>query len=131
MRRKCYLHGRHSSCFRRSYVTNSWNKMIDLLPSQNNKTISESSYLPSSRTKYTTYGPSLPFTVDPNKPTKSLLRISVEEESMEIICFAKNKIGRMRVPCSYKLIVIGEWWNTVIHCIHNWNVPYNSRANDL
>lgn len=79
-------------------------RLIDLVPRSNS---TKDRHLPEEKT-YMAYGPSLPHSIDPKVPTRSLLKVTPTEDAMEIVCFAKNRVGRMRVPCYYSLVVIGK-----------------------
>ena len=46
---------------------------------------------------------------DPSHPSSSLLTIVPDKDAMDIVCYAKNKVGHTKVPCSYSISVIGKF----------------------
>lgn len=50
---------------------------------------------------------------DPKNPRKSLLTITPEPTMEGVVCYAKNQIGRMQVPCAFSLTFVGKFFETV------------------
>lgn len=46
--------------------------------------------------------------LDPSSPTRSVVSLTPTAPA-QVICYARNRVGRTRVPCTYTLTVVGKW----------------------
>lgn len=46
--------------------------------------------------------------LDPSSPTRSTVTLR-PTSPVQVICYAKNRVGRTRVPCTYTLSVVGKY----------------------
>ena len=49
----------------------------------------------------------LPYQKDPSVPTRSYTTLSLNENDVSVVCYAKNRIGRSQVPCTFTIAVVG------------------------
>ena len=54
-------------------------------------------------------GPTVPHKVDPKQPGTSMVTLTADDEWSGVMCFAKNSMGRTRVPCVYTLALVGKF----------------------
>ena len=51
---------------------------------------------------------SLTYQQDHDVSTRSYTTISLQDNDVVVVCYAKNKIGRSQVPCKFNIAVVGK-----------------------